>query len=74
MKMAVHSRPILFAKSVQGYVLSACMPPDDRAPHPQDMGNMVGRPAGPPRPIRDGPMPCRHSLGRLLQDANCEAA
>jgi hypothetical protein len=74
MKMAARSRPILCAESVQGYVLSACMPPDDRAPHPQDMGNMVGRPASPPRPIRDGPMPCRHSLGRLLQDANREAA
>jgi putative transposase len=74
MKMAAPSRPILCAESVQGYVLSACMPPDDRAPHPQDMDSIVGRPVGPPRPIRDGPMPCRHSLGRLLQDADCEAA
>jgi hypothetical protein len=74
MKMAARSRPILCAESVQGCLLSACMPPDDRARHPQDMGNMVGRPAGPRRPIRDGPMPCRHSLGRLLQDANREAA
>jgi hypothetical protein len=74
MKMAARSRPILFAESVQEYVLSACMPPDDRARHPQDMGNMVGRPAGPPRRIRDGPMLCRYNLGRLPQDANREAA
>jgi hypothetical protein len=74
MKMAARSRPILFAEGGQGYVPSACMSPDDRAPHPQGMRNVVGRPAGHPRPIRDGPMPCRHSLGRLPQDANREAA
>jgi hypothetical protein len=74
MKMAVRSRPILFAEGVQGYMLFACMPPDDRDPRPQGMRNVVGRPAGYPRPIRDGPMQCRHCLGRLLQDANREAA
>jgi hypothetical protein len=74
MKMAARSRPILCAEGVQGYLLSACMPPDDKARRPQGMGNMVGRPAGHPRPIRDGPMPCRHSLGRLLQEANRKAA
>jgi hypothetical protein len=74
MKMAARSRSILCAESVQGDVLSACMPPDDGARRPQDRGNTVGRPVGRLRPIRGGPMPCRRSLGRLLQEANREAA
>jgi hypothetical protein len=71
MKMAVRSRPLLCAEGVQRY---ACMPPDDRAPRPQGMGNTVGRPVGRLRPIRDGPMQGRRSLGRLMQEANREAA
>jgi hypothetical protein len=73
MKMAVRSRPLLVAEGVQRYTRATCMPLDDRDPRPQGMGNMVERPAGHLRPIRDGPMQGRSCLGRL-QDANREAA
>jgi len=73
-KVAVQSRLILFAEGVQRYTLSVCIPPDNRALRPQGMGKVVMMPAGHPRPIRDGPMPCWHRLGRLVQDDNREAA
>jgi hypothetical protein len=71
MKMAVRSRPLIFAEGVQRY---ACMPPDDRAPRPQGVGNVMEKSTGCLRPIRDGPMQGRSCLGRLLQDVNREAA
>src|SRR5215813_7754148 len=65
MKMAVRSRPLLFAEGVQRSTRSACMPPDGRAPRPQGVGHMVARSACRLRPIRDGPMQGRSCLGRL---------
>jgi hypothetical protein len=74
MTVAVRSRPILCAEGVQQYTLSVCTPPHDRAPLLQYMGTVVGMPAGHPRPIRDGPRPCRPRLGRPQQEDNRKAA
>ena len=74
MTVAVRSRPILCAEGVQQYTLAVCTPPDDRAPLLQYMGTVVGMPAGHPRPIRDGPRPCRPRLGRPQQEDNRKAA
>jgi hypothetical protein len=73
-KTAVRSCLLLCGKGVPRGPLSQLALHDRQERLPQSTGKVVRMPAVTHRPIRDGPKPCRHRLGRLPKDDNRKVA